>query len=116
MSAIISKDADAYRNIQALRITQPIEFGPSLINQYKYMCIYRIQTCPNEPAEGDVHPIYVMSEGQREFSDVEVFIYHQDRWQKLFNNGNPKTDWREAVNLANRAKADSLFPHRIIIK
>jgi len=100
MSAFISKDADAYRNIQAIKITAPTEFGSDSTNQYKYMCIYRIQACPNEPAEGDVHPIYVMSEGQREFSDVEVFIYHQDRWQKLFNNGNPRTDWREAVNLA----------------
>lgn len=100
MSAVISKDADAYRKIQAPKIDQSTEFGLSWINQYKYMCIYRIQACPNQPAEGDVHPIYVMSEGQKELSDVEVFVYHQDRWQKLFNNGNPRTDWRKAIDWA----------------
>ena len=98
MSAGLSKDADTYRKTCAVKISGSIEFGQNWINQYKYMCIYRVQAWSRNPADGDVHPIYVMAEGEKEFSDVEVFIYHQGGWRKLFNVGNPRTDWRKAVD------------------
>jgi len=100
MSALVSKDADAYRKTQAVKRTGPVEFDQDWIDQYKHMCIYRVEVWPKKPAEGDLHPIYVMAEGEQEFSDVEVFIYQQGGWRKLFNNGNPRTDWRKAVDWA----------------
>ncbi len=99
MSAVVSKDADAYGKANP-SAGRPSEFNQGWIDQYKHMGIYRVEPWSKTPAEGDVHPIYVMGEGEQEFSDIEVFIYRGGRWQKLFNNGNPRTDWRQAVDWA----------------
>ncbi|MHC4457485.1 MAG: alpha/beta fold hydrolase [Planctomycetota bacterium] len=103
MSAVISKDTDTYRKTSAISQSSSIEFTPSWINQYKNLYIYRIQKSPQKPAEGDVYPvyIYVMAGEEKDFTGVEVFIYHQGGWRKLFNNcDNLRTNWREQVDWA----------------
>jgi len=99
ISATVSKDADSYRKTNPGTDSAP-EFDQGWIDDYKQMCIYRVEPWSKTPAEGDVHPIYVADEGKKEFSDTEVFIYRGARWQKLFNNGNSRTDWRQGVDWA----------------
>jgi len=99
ISAVVSKDPDAYGKANP-SAGRPSEFDQGWIDNYKKMCIYRVEPWSKTPAEGDVHPIYVADEGKKEFSDIEVFIYRGARWQKLFNNGNSRTDWRQGVDWA----------------
>ena len=97
LSAIISKDAAAFKKTSAIKISGAIPFD-SFGDFFRDRSIYRVPPWPENPNEGDVQPIYVMAEREKEFSDVEVFIYHQGRWRKLFNMGNPRMDWRKAVD------------------
>ncbi len=95
-SARISQNPDAYQRVQAHDTKGKV---PRASNQYTNIgiSIYRVPAWPESPADGDVHPVYVKYEGSDKLSDVEVFIYHQGGWRKLFNVGNPKTDWRQFV-------------------
>lgn len=99
ISAVLSKDMDAFRNVMAMRI--PASFDnrifdtPGAAAHYRSLRIFRVAAWPRNPAEGAVHAIYVMYGGESRFSDVRVFIFHKGQWQKLFNTGNPTDDWQE---------------------
>lgn len=101
ISAVISKNADTCRKTKAVKMNEPIEFEPDLINECNNICIYRTEPLLEKPKEGDIHPIYItyiMPEGKKSSVDVQVFIYHQSGWRKLFNNGNVLwIDWRRDI-------------------
>jgi hypothetical protein len=99
ISAVAAKDADAYQKANP-GAERPQEFSQGWIDGCKQMCIYRVEPWSKTPAEGDVRPVYVMDRGEKDFSDIQVFIYRGGQWQKLFDLGNPRADWRQAVEAA----------------
>jgi hypothetical protein len=96
ISARLSKDMNAYRNAVAMRIpaSYRIPDDAEADAECRTLRIFRVAAWPRNPAEGAMHPIYVMYGGESRFSDVQVFIFHKGQWQKLFNTGDPK-DWQE---------------------
>ena len=95
MSAVISEDAEAYKKSIAMKFSGPISFRASWKKNCGSIRIYRVPPWAENPSEGDVHPIYTMD---KKFNDVYVYVYHEGRWIQLFNQGNPKTDWKEDVD------------------
>lgn len=100
LSAALSKDENMLKETVAMKIsgTIPPVLFETIEKQYRRICIYRVQAISLDISEGDVHPIYTMFEGEKEFSDVYVYIYRNGKWRQLFNQGNAKTDWRESVD------------------
>jgi hypothetical protein len=97
ISAELSKDMNALRNVMAHRVPASLSRIPDDAEadaECRTLRIFRVAAWPRNPAEGAMHPIYVMYGGESRFSDVRVFIFHKGQWQTLFNTGDPK-DWQE---------------------
>jgi hypothetical protein len=99
ISAMISRDEEALRQCNATLLNKD---GPPRRNVFsvgdcKQIRIHRIPPEPENPSEGDVHPVYVMYASGQTHSDVYVFIYYGGKWRLFFNEGNPRTDWSKTV-------------------
>lgn len=93
VSAIALQDAEAYQQAQALDTGGRI---PKFGEKERTISVYRVPPWPEEPSDGDVHPIHVKY-GPSGGDSVEVFIHSQGKWRKLFNNSYPgvhEDDWR----------------------
>jgi len=96
------KDVSTYNKVETKSGPDSFEFSSDKIDYYKSIRIWRVPMVAEKPMQGSVHPIYVMQESDKKYSDIELFIYQGKSWKKLGNIGMPGIDWRKWVDLFMR--------------
>jgi hypothetical protein len=106
VSAIVSQDASAYEQATAVDTDGKV---PSPGDGDRVISVVRVPPWSESPGDGDIHPVYVRY-GRSGSDGVEVFIYLDGKWRKLFNNayrGVHEDDWRPDAEEMKRRLADA---------